>query len=117
MGAREDHIVIGGSARLAAASELRSDIVPACEGRDGADPGVGAGEAMRFHFNMETMEEERLLGPDVAYERKAYPCEFPWRPSLHVCSSDDNMLRDGFSDRLTLCISYSDINIKYFNLL
>ena len=91
MGAREDHIVIGGSARLAAASELRSDIVPACEGRDGADPGVGAGEAMRFHFDMETMEAKRRLGPDVAYEKKAYPSEFPRPLSLHACGTDDSI--------------------------
>ena len=44
MGAREDHIVIGGDARPAAAPELPSDMPPACEGRDGADPGAGAGE-------------------------------------------------------------------------
>ena len=85
MGAREDHIVIGGSARLAAASELRSDIVPACEGRDGADPGAGAGEAMRFHFDMETMEAEHVLGPDVICARKAYPSQFPWPPLLRAC--------------------------------
>ena len=49
------------------------------------------GRAARFLLDMETMVAERQLGPDVAYERKAYPSEFPWPPSLLACSwTDDN---------------------------
>ena len=49
------------------------------------------GRAARFLLDMETMVAERQLGPDVAYERKAYPSEFPRPLSLHACSTNDSI--------------------------
>ncbi|CAL5091021.1 unnamed protein product [Urochloa decumbens] len=51
------------------------------------------GRALRFRLDMDTMEAERLLGPDVIIyldSRTAYPSEFPWPLSLHACCGDDN---------------------------
>ena len=49
-----------------------------------------AGRAMKFLLDMETMEAEHVLGPDVICARKAYPSQFPWPPSLRACKSDNN---------------------------
>ena len=92
MGAREDHTTISGNARSDGASMALIGLGAACGGGHGAAPGVaGASDHGGVPFghghNGGGARALAFRGLRLRYN-KAYPCEFPWPPSLCVCTDN-----------------------------